>query len=219
KTANATSAITVNAGTFARLQLLLPGETAAPGTATGKVGTPLAQSAGSAFTVTVNAVDAAWNLVNTNDSASLTSSDANASLPAAAPLSNGTKNFSLTLKTAGNATVTASDTTHTTITANTSPALTVNPGPFAKLQLLVQGETAAPGSSNGKTGTPSAQVVGGAFPVTINAVDGFYNIINTVSDTVALSSSDSTASLPLSTPLAAGTTNFSVAFNTNGNFT
>src|SRR5439155_853315 len=31
---------------------------------------------------------------------------------------------------------------------------TVNPGPFAKLQILVPGETAAPGTASGKTGPP-----------------------------------------------------------------
>src|SRR5256886_7434461 len=48
---------------FTKLQLLVPGETAAPGTGSGKTGTPTAQTAGTAFTVTVNAVDANWYLV------------------------------------------------------------------------------------------------------------------------------------------------------------
>ena len=49
---------------------------------------------------------------------------------------------------------------------------TVNPGPFAKLQLLVPGETAAPGTTTGKTGTPTAQIGRhAAFTVTVNAVD------------------------------------------------
>src|SRR5207244_3410991 len=55
---------TVNAGAFTKLQILAPGETAAPGSATGKTGTPTAQTAGTAFNVTVNAVDANWNLVS-----------------------------------------------------------------------------------------------------------------------------------------------------------
>src|SRR5436309_12976956 len=50
---------------FTKLQLLMPGETAAPGTASGKTGTPNAQTAGTAVTVTVNAVDAAWYVVYT----------------------------------------------------------------------------------------------------------------------------------------------------------
>src|SRR5204863_7624741 len=53
------------------------------------------------------------------DTAVLTSTDLNASFPANTPLVNGTKNFSVTLKTAGNATLTASNTTHTSVTPNT----------------------------------------------------------------------------------------------------
>src|SRR5207244_324328 len=88
------SNVMVSSGAFAKLQLLVPGETAAPGTANGKTGTPLAQTAGTAFNVTVNAVDANWNVVNTNDMIAISSSDANASLPANTALVGGTKSFS-----------------------------------------------------------------------------------------------------------------------------
>ena len=40
-----------------RLQVLLPGESPAPGTSTGKTGTPLAQTAGVPFAITVRACD------------------------------------------------------------------------------------------------------------------------------------------------------------------
>ncbi|MDE3090186.1 MAG: hypothetical protein KGJ80_12455, partial [Chloroflexota bacterium] len=99
------STFTVNAGAFTKLQLLVPGETAAPGTASGQTGTPSAQTAGTAFTVTVNAVDANWNVVNTiTDTVHIASSDTNATLPANAALVNGTQTFSVTLNTAGTAT-------------------------------------------------------------------------------------------------------------------
>src|SRR6185369_14390396 len=193
KTANTSSSITINAGVFAKLQLLIPGETAAPGTATGKTGTASAQTAGTAFNVTVNAVDANWNVVNTiTDVAVITSSDANAGLPSNAALVTGTKTFSVTLKTAGSATVTATDITDGTKTANTGPSITVNAGVFTKLQLLVPGEVAAPGTTTGKTGSPSAQLAGGAFNVTVNAVDANWNLV-TAGDTIAITSSDSNA--------------------------
>src|SRR4030095_12330545 len=85
---NATSSnIVVNAGAFAKLQILAPGETSAPGTASGKSGAPSAQAVDAPFTVTVNAVDANWNSVNTSaDLIGITSSDVNATLPASAPL-------------------------------------------------------------------------------------------------------------------------------------
>src|SRR5207245_144007 len=116
-----TSAITVNAGAFTKLQLLAPGETAAPGTASGKTGTPTAQSAGGTFNVTVNAVDANWNIVSSvSDLVGLTSTDPNASLPSNTTLTAGTQTLSVTLKSAGSATLTASDIGDGSKTANTS---------------------------------------------------------------------------------------------------
>src|SRR2546428_85742 len=125
---------------FTKLQLLMPGETAAPGTASGKTGTPNAQTAGTAFTVTVNAVDANWYLVNTvTDTEGITTTDTNATMPGNLALSSGTKTFSVTLTTAGTKTLTATDITDGTKTANLSPSITVNAGAFTKLQLLVPG--------------------------------------------------------------------------------
>src|SRR5439155_1023351 len=219
KTASTTSPLAVNAGAFAKLQVLAPGETAAPGTATGKTGTPTTQGAGTSFTVTVNAVDANWNVIGTNDTVAISSSDLNAVLPANAALVSGTGSFSVTLKTAGSATVTASDVTHTGITASTCPSVTVNSGVFTKLQILVPGETAAPGTSTGKSGTPLGQNVSAAFNVTVNAVDGNWNLLNTVTDTIRITSSDPAATLPANAALAAGSQTFSVTFGTAGSQT
>ena len=69
----------------------MPGESAAPGTTTGKTGSPTAQTAGTAFNVTVRSVDASWNLISTNDTVHLTSSDSQATLPANTALSSGTR--------------------------------------------------------------------------------------------------------------------------------
>src|SRR5439155_1727485 len=209
-TANTSPSITVSAGNFVKLQLLAPGETAAPGSAAGKAGTPTVQTAGTAFNVTVNAVDANWNLISTNDTVAITSSDANAILPTSAALSGGTKAFSVTLKTGGGATVAASDTTHTAIASNTSTAIPVNAAGFSKLQILAPGETAAPGTSTGKTGTPLAQTAGTAFNVTVNAVDANWNVVSTVIDTVGFTSTDGNASLPGNTPLSGGSGSSSV---------
>src|SRR5205823_1082763 len=129
-----------------------------PGSATGKTGSPTAQQAAVAFNVTVNAVDASWNLItNVTDTAGITSSDANAVLPSNAALVAGTKNFSVTLKTTGTQTVTASDASDGSKTANTSAGVQVSAAGFVKLQLLLPGETAAPGTASGKTGTPTAE--------------------------------------------------------------
>src|SRR6202040_841432 len=99
------------------------------GSASGKTGTPTAETAGTAFNVTANAVDANWNLVNTvTDQVSITSSDANGTLPANGGWVAGTKTFSVTLKTTLSPTITASDVTQPSKTANTSPNITVNAG-------------------------------------------------------------------------------------------
>jgi hypothetical protein len=211
------NSLTVIAGDFSKLQVLVPGETAAPGTTTGKTGTTSPQAAGTAFSVTVNSVDANWNVVNSNDTVGITSSDPAATLPANAVLASGTRTFSVTFNTLGSRTVTATDISNGAMTANTSAAITVN-GAFVKLQLLVPGETAAPGTTTGKTGTPTTQTAGVAFTVTVNAVDANWNVVSST-HAVGITSSDSAATLPTSAALVAGTRTFSVTLNTVGSRT
>src|SRR5439155_158562 len=137
-----TPGISIQSGAFVKLQLLAPGETAAPGSSNGKTGTPTAQTAGTSVSVTVNAVDANWNLVtNAGDTVGISSTDANASLPSNGALVSGTKSLNVTLNTAGTATLTATDVTDGTKTAITSPSLTVNAATVSKLQILLPGET------------------------------------------------------------------------------
>src|SRR5262249_35790501 len=149
---------------------------------------------------------------STNDTVAISSSDANAILPANAALVGGSKTFSVTLKTAGSATVTAADVTHSAIPANSSPSITVNAGAFVKLQLLVPAETAAPGTATGKTGTPIAQNIGAGFDVTVNAVDANWNVVNSVSDVVGITSSDVAAVLPANAALVSGSQIFNITF-------
>ena len=59
-------------------------------------------------------------------------------IPANAPFNAGTRAFSLTLITAGNQTVTATDLTDGTKPPNTSPLTVVNPAPAAKLVIATQ---------------------------------------------------------------------------------
>src|SRR5439155_11099599 len=227
KTSSTSPSLTVGAGAATKLQVLLPGETAAPGTPTGKTGTPLAQVAGTAIAngIIVNAVDANWNIANTAvPNVTITATDSNASIAddnggttGNMTLVAGTRTLSsLTFKTTGTRTINASA---SGLTAGTSANVTVNPGAFTKLQLLVPGETAAPGSATGKTGTPNGQLVGVSFDTTVNAVDANWNVVGSVSDVVDINSSDLSASLPPDAALFAGTGTFTLYFGTNGNFT
>jgi hypothetical protein len=118
----------------AKLQVLMPGETNAPGTTTGKIGKPDQQPVGTAVQVRVNAVDANWNVVPyLTDGVSLTSSDSaatdsmGAALPLSGQLAQGTATFEILFGTAGTQTVTATDTTQATVTANTGSTTTITP--------------------------------------------------------------------------------------------
>jgi subtilisin-like proprotein convertase family protein len=122
------SSFNVVAGAFAHLQVLMPGETNAPGTATGKTGTPSPETVDVPFDVIVYAVDANWNIISTNDTVHFTSTDPSAILPADAPLSGGTGTFSVTLVTGGTNSVTVSDVTNPGIGSNTSSPTSVGAG-------------------------------------------------------------------------------------------
>ena len=92
----------------------------------GKTGMPDAQTAGVAFNITVNAVDAVWSRVKSTDTITITSNDGSATLPADAALLGGTATFSVTFGTAGSWTVTAADVTDGTKTPNTGTPTTTN---------------------------------------------------------------------------------------------
>ncbi|MBZ1327304.1 beta strand repeat-containing protein, partial [Aquirufa aurantiipilula] len=206
-------------GPVAKLQVLMPGETADPGTATGKTGTPTDQVAGSNTTVTVNAVDAWWNKVTSSTpTVAITTSDANDTHPSNAALTAGTGTFTVSFRTAGNQTVTATDQA-ATLTANTGTSTLVTAGTATKLQVLMPGETAAPGTATGKTGTPTAQTAGSSFNFTVNSVDAYWNFVNTSTATIGITSSDATATLPGNSALVAGTKQFALTFKTVGNQT
>jgi hypothetical protein len=117
----------LNQQVFTKLQVLLPGETNAPGTVSGKTGTPTPQKVGVPFDVTVNALDNAGHIINSTDTIHLTSTDSSATLPPDAALAAGTGTFSVTLNAAGSFTVTAADVTDSTKTSGTSSSVSVSP--------------------------------------------------------------------------------------------
>ena len=114
---------------FTMLQVLLPGESNAPGTLTGKTGTPTPQSVSALTSVTINAVDANWNIISgSSDTIQLSSSDGSAITPLASPLVNGTVTFtSFLFQTQGTQTITATDYTDGTKMPDTSSSVTVGP--------------------------------------------------------------------------------------------
>lgn len=113
------------AAQYAQLQVLLPGESPAPGTTLGKNGAPTPQTVGEPFTVTVRACDAGWNTVTAiTHQVALDATDETASLPASVTLSGGEASFSVTLNATGSFTFSGDDLTDTTIPVAQSASVT-----------------------------------------------------------------------------------------------
>ncbi len=161
--------VTVNRGAFTKLQLVLPGETAAAGTSTGKTGTVSDQLAGTSFTVTINAVDAYWNRDSSvTDTVRITSTDPLFET-VDVDLAAGTASQSVTLKTRETQTITASDVTQGGKTAH-SVDLTITPGALDHF-LIAHDEVAVTTVSEA---------------VTVSARDEFGNVIPTYTGTITL---------------------------------
>jgi hypothetical protein len=116
---------------FTKLLVLLPGESVAPGSTTGKTGTADSQVATTAFNVTVYAVDDTFHVISLapNDEIALTSNDdtGNVVIPANGNLVGGSRTFSVTVNAEGTYTFTATDVTDGTKSAHTSSSVTVTP--------------------------------------------------------------------------------------------
>src|SRR5262249_15475231 len=159
------------AGPYTRLQVLLPGETAAPGSPSGKTGTPLNQTAGVPFTITVRACDDTWNTVSTvTDAVQILCSDASATLPSPAQLTSGQRTFQVTLNAGGQFTIFAHDQTDNTIPDGASAKVT---------SLVLQGFTFS--SINQKN-----QTAGVPQTITVRAVDPAGNLVTGFSGAVSL---------------------------------
>ena len=92
---------------------------------------------------------------------------------------------------------------------------------FSKLQVLVPGETGAPGTATGKNGNPTVQGLGAPFNVTVNAVDLYFNFLagapaDSISIVVTNELGVSTASPVVDAPLAGGTVVFGITFTASG---
>lgn len=115
---------------YSQLQILLPGETNAPGTASGKVGTPTTAPVNGAYDVTINAVDPTYHIVNSSDELNVTTTDSGATLlgasgnPPGWTLVRGSVTVPIYYSAAGTYTVSATDMTNTNIPTATSESIT-----------------------------------------------------------------------------------------------
>lgn len=118
---------TVHPGPFTRVQAVVPGQTPLPGSVSGVSGSPASQGAGQGFVVDVYATDDYWNPVFSGDTVRLTSSDAASSLPATGALTNGYRQFTVSLGTVGTQTISVADQTSGSIQGMTSAGIQVTP--------------------------------------------------------------------------------------------
>jgi predicted RNA-binding protein with TRAM domain len=207
----------VQPGSYAGLQVLLPGQTPQGGTGDGVEGTPDDQNAGSVFNLTIRAVDQFWNRVpGVNSHISLSSSDPFAGLPADTLLNNGELTFPAALYKAGVQTVSAADIDSSGIAPHTSAPVNVLPGPYSRIVLIAPGESVAAGTAEGRTGTATDQSINFAFTVTVYATDGWWNPVGGVTDVIRITSGDPLAELPPDTPMTDGRVDLSVRLSTGG---
>lgn len=218
----ANSAITNGTGTFAVTLKTATGQTIsvtdAVGAITGtsnaipvspatttklNVITPPAATAGIPFNLTVTAVDAFGNTaIGYTGIVHFSSNDGQAVLPPNSTLTNGVANFSVTLKTTANTSITATDTVTTTIAGSSIPISVLS-------NAVTHFSVAAPGNATARA----------TFSVTVTALDGAENIAAGYAGKVHFTSGDANAKLPVDAPLSNGVGNFSVTLETAGNQT
>ena len=172
-----------------------------------RVSAPSTGTAGSAFSVTVTALDAFNNTATTylgtvhftkSDSGTGSAVPANYTFVAG---DNGVHTFTggVTFVTAGSQTVTATDTTTSSITG--SATVRVSPAAATHFTLAA---------------SPTSTTAGGSVNVTVTAQDAFNNTATGYTGTVHFTSTDGQAGLPANSTLTSGTRIFSVPLRTAG---
>ena len=171
------------------------------------VSPPSNDVAGTSFNVTITA----QNGTNATDpgytgTIQFSSTDVKAGLPSSYTFTStdkGVHTFTVTLKTAGNQTVTATD-TKTSAAGSTTPAIAVSPAAASQFIL---------------SGLSSSATVGSSETVTVTAKDPFGNVATGYTGTVHFASGDTSATLPANytfTTTDAGIHTFGLTFGTAG---
>jgi hypothetical protein len=146
-------------------------------------GFPSPQTAGVAGTETVTAQDSSGHTATDyRGTVHFTSSDTQAGLPANYTFTAadaGVHNFSVTLKTAGTESITATDTATSTIRGSQS-GIAITPAAADHLNVTI----------------PTSATAGTPFDLSVQVQDAYYNTVTGYTGTVTFTSSDSGATLP-----------------------
>lgn len=164
------------------------------------VASPSAATISIPVNASVTAVDDFANVATSySGTVHLTSSDPQAVLPVNSTLAGGMGNFSVTLKTLGSQTITATDTATAAITGSTSA---INVVTNAATQISVTG--------------PDSSTTRQTVQLAIAALDAANNVSTGYSGTVHFTSSDAQARLPADSKLIAGAATVSATMETAG---
>jgi hypothetical protein len=206
----------VAAGPYSRLLVIPPGQHWTPWILEGLHGTPEQQWADGPFGVDVYATDEYWNRVEVNDLVKLESGDSEANTPIIGPLAAGHRVFDVNMRSPGSWFLAVSDLDQDEIGSMVSQEVPVF---YSHLQVLLPGESPAPGTVSGKTGQPVPQVAGIPFPVKVRACNAAFEPVPTDHVVVRLTSTDHTATLPWAAPMQNGELIAEMTFNSSGDFT
>jgi hypothetical protein len=177
------------------------GSTPPPPSATHfSVTTTASPSAGAAFHLTVTALAASGQTATSySGTVHFTSTDGQAVLPANSTLVNGTGTFSVTLKTVGSQSITATDTATVSISG-----------------VLSSINVSAAVATHFSFSAPASVTAGAAFKFTVNALDASNDVAAGYSGTVHFTSTDVHADLAHDSMLTNGTASFPVALKSLG---
>ncbi len=205
-----------------KLLSLVPNEIHEPGTTDGKGGTPIGQIAGVPFSVSIYITDIWYNIVDTvNHLISFTTNDQFVQ-SSQIQLTNGYAVLPFAFRTAGTRRFYFNDLTSPTIKQDTSSSISIYPGEYARLLVLLPGENHLPGDTTtntsatpGKYGVPYDQYVLEDFQVTVYATDSMWNKTGVSGNAIQLSGSSGFSNPPPQN-LSNGEVTFTANFSTSG---
>ncbi len=205
-----------------RLLTILPGENYYPGTGTGKTGIPIPQQAGSYFNINVYLTDRWCNRISSGDDSINCFTSDGFSANTGARLFEGITGISFAFRTAGTHRFFVNDVTNPAIKSDTSTPVSIYPGSYSRLLVLLPGEDHLPGDTTtntsttpGKYGVPSDQYVLEDFQIKVYATDSMWNKTAISGNSIQISGSSGFSNPPPDT-LANGEVIFSANFSTSG---
>jgi hypothetical protein len=212
------NSVTFNPNSPYKLLSILPGQIFLPGLESGTGGSPSDQLAGAGFMVTTYYTDRWSNIISSgSDQIRITSTDQFIPYQDYS-LVNGYVQYTYAMRTAGQQYVFARDVANPSIKTDTSSLVTINPGAYSDLLVVLPGETHLPGDTTstvietpGKSGYANDQYEMTDFSVTVYATDSMWNRTSASGSPVQLYSHFQISNPPPET-LQNGQTQFTLQF-------